>query len=532
MIPAPSPSLSPPSPLPGSARAFLALLLLALPGCDLTGPESRPETLVVSPGNVELDALSATLPLRVVVRDQAGSPVPATRALWEVEDPGVVEVSERGVVRALAEGETRIRARFGPAEGEARIVVRPRPAEVVVESGGGQVAVAGSLLPTPLRLRLLDRLGTPRAGIPWSVEESAPGTLGGAAFPSSGVTGPEGEVELQWTLGSTPGVQSLVLRADDRTFHLVATATRADGSVPFAVRFRTLGEVRPEVVEAAERAASRWSALMEGKLAPLLARAPAGRCGADAPALDEVVDDLLVFLVETEIDGPGGAAALAGPCFVREEGLLPVVGRVVVDRDDVSTLLDLGLLDDILAHEVGHVLGIGTLWPLFDLLREPSLPDRPGVDTHFIGPLSIQAFDASGGAGYTGARVPVENELGAEGVRDGHWRQSVFGVELMNPFLVAGVENPLSRVTAASLADLGYPVRSGAGEGWSLPQVPTVHQADPAVGAERDNPEARLHLLPGVTHVHRIEHLNRTTPLHVLGEDGRIVRSLLLPGMP
>jgi hypothetical protein len=521
MTPNPSPGFGPrPPKAPPAALVALALGLAA--GCDLTAPDSRPETLVVSPGTVELDALGAALPLRVVVRDQAGSPLPAVRATWEVEDPEVVEVDERGVVRARSGGETRIRARFGPAEGVATIMVRPRPAEVQVEAGADQTARAGDPLPTSLSLRLTDRLGTPLAGLPWTLDLQATGNHGGSALPSSGVTGPGGELELAWTLGPAPGVQSLVLRADHRTFHLTATATDAQGRVPFRIRVRPLGAVSPEVMEAAERAASRWSSLMEGKLAPLLARAPAGRCGSAAPALDEVVDDLLVFISEGELDGPGGAAAVAGPCFVREEGLIPVVGRIVMDQVDVPTLRDLELLDEVVAHELGHVLGIGTLWPLFDLLREPSLPDRRGADTHFVGPLSIQAFDASGGAGYPGARVPVENELGAEGVRDGHWRQSVFGVELMNPFLVAGVSNPLSSVTAASLADLGYPVRAGAGDPWSLPAMPLEHE----------DPVAVLHLLPGVTHVHRIEHLNRSIPLHVLGEDGRIVQSLRIPGLP
>jgi hypothetical protein len=185
------------------------------------------------------------------------------------------------------------------------------------------------------------------------------------------------------------------------------------------------------------------------------------------------------------------------------------VGRVVVDRDDVGTLVGLGLLEDVLTHELGHVLGFGTLWGLLDLVRDPSLPDRPGVDTHFIGTRSALAFDVVGGASWPGPPVPLENEIGGPGSRDVHWRQGVFFNELMTPLLVPGQLNPLSRVTVASLADLGYEVREDAADPYILPG---------ALGA--DSPVGVPGPLP-----FRIRHMNRSLPLHVLDGEGRIVHS-------
>jgi hypothetical protein len=67
-----------------------------------------------------------------------------------------------------------------------------------------------------------------------------------------------------------------------------------------------------------------------------------------------------------------------------------------------------------------------------------------------------------GGAGYNeGEKVPVENS-GGSGTTDGHWRESVLVNELMTGFLNAGQANPLSDVTVASLADLGYSVNLDA----------------------------------------------------------------------
>ncbi len=105
-------------------------------------------------------------------------------------------------------------------------------------------------------------------------------------------------------------------------------------------------------------------------------------------------------------------------------------------------------------HEMGHVVGFGTLWSLKGRLQNPSLSG--GADPFFNGPEAIAAFDRNGGAGYSGgAKVPVEN-TGGSGTADSHWRESVFDTELLTGFLDGGVPNPLSVISVASLADLGY----------------------------------------------------------------------------
>jgi hypothetical protein len=485
--------------------------LLLLGGCDLTAPAPVPTTLVVTPGAVELDALEASLPLNAVVRDQAGASLGGARPEWISEDPSVAEISASGRLLARGEGTTRIRARLGDAEGWATVEVVQRPGGAELLSGGEQVAPAGAPLPSPVRFRITDRMGNPWAGR--TVRLTLP--LGGQVFPAETVTGPDGGVEIQWTLGPEAGLQSVTVEADGRRFHLLASATDASGEVPFRIRLQTLGTLSPPVEAALAGAVARWERLLAGKLPPVLVRVPSGRCGAEAPALDLVVDDLLVLVSEAPIDGPDGTAALASPCFIRQEGLLPVVGRIVVDTDDVETLAGLGLLEDVVAHELGHVLGIGTLWELKELLAEPSLPDAPGADTHFTGPRAVAAFLALGGAAHPGAPVPVENQVGGEGSRDVHWRQGVFFNELMTPLLVAGGPNPLSRVSAASLADLGYEVRESLAEPWSLPGVGGA----PAAPRPGEGPA-----------LFRIHHLNRSTPIHVLGDEGSIIQ--LPPGQP
>ena len=56
---------------------------------------------------------------------------------------------------------------------------------------------------------------------------------------------------------------------------------------------------------------------------------------------------------------------------------------------------------------------------------------------------------------------------GSAGTRDGHWRESVFGTELMTGWVTRG-SNPLSALTIASLVDLGYGANSSAASGYVL----------------------------------------------------------------
>ena len=138
-----------------------------------------------------------------------------------------------------------------------------------------------------------------------------------------------------------------------------------------------------------------------------------------------------------------------------------------LDVEDLETQNSRGTLVDLLTHEIGHIIGIGTLWDNKGFLQNPSLEQGVGVDTHFNGPAAIREFDFIGGESYTGAKVPVENTQGGGGTRDSHWRESYFTEELMTGF-IDRFNNPLSRVTIGSLEDLGYVVDLEGGDDFNL----------------------------------------------------------------
>jgi hypothetical protein len=90
-----------------------------------------------------------------------------------------------------------------------------------------------------------------------------------------------------------------------------------------------------------------------------------------------------------------------------------------------------------------------------------------GLDPHFVGPLAVVAFDSAGGTDYAGAKVPVA-DVGGAGSQDSHWRESVMQTELMTPVVIPGL-NPLSVVTLASLADLGYAIDPDGVDSYTVP---------------------------------------------------------------
>ncbi len=187
-------------------------------------------------------------------------------------------------------------------------------------------------------------------------------------------------------------------------------------------------------------------------------------CIPGQATIRSTIDDIRIYVDFREIDGPGGTLGMAGPCIIRSANSLPIVGAMQFDIADLTGLTASDLLP-LMLHEMGHILGIGTIWSREDLLRNPSV-GNPGSDTHFVGPLAIAAFDDAGGTGYTGgAKVPVDN-TGQVGSADAHWRESVLGNELMTSALNSG-PNPLSAISIQSLADLGYRVDVGPADPYS-----------------------------------------------------------------
>ena len=195
----------------------------------------------------------------------------------------------------------------------------------------------------------------------------------------------------------------------------------------------------------------------------------------DPSTFGESIDDLRIDVRLESIDGDRGFIARAGPCVIRDGGMA-MIGSVRIDTAELATL-DSTFVQAVMVHEIAHVLGFGTHNGWESRIRERSAPtSSPPPDTHFIGTEAVAAFDELlGDATYSGKKVPVEN-ADAWGLVNVHWRESVFDTELMTPRAAAGA-SPLSKVTLAALADIGYSVDYTQAESYTLPSTSTTSEA-------------------------------------------------------
>jgi hypothetical protein len=240
---------------------------------------------------------------------------------------------------------------------------------------------------------------------------------------------------------------------------MVAAAAAVKASA-FKIEVRFLGGLTTAQKNAFKAAADRWASVIVGDL-------PSVRVDG------EVIDDVVILAQGTAIDGPGGILGQAGPTHIRPAAagktkFLPVKGIMSFDTADLADMQRDRTLKDVITHEMGHVLGIGTLWQRKGLLK------NAGQNTvRFTGRNARREYGKL--LKKKAADVPVENTGGA-GTADGHWRESVFRNELMSGFIAAR-NNPLSRLTVASLQDMGYEVDLSKAEPYALPDLRAVAAA-------------------------------------------------------
>ncbi len=330
-------------------------------------------------------------------------------------------------------------------------------------SGDAQTGTATMALADSLRVRTVDVHGNPvpDTEVRWEAPD------GGVASPTPSTTDASGSAAAAFTLGASLGTYEAlaVLEGRDTVSFSAVADTEAPPSA-FQVDLEIVGTMSPAAQSDVMAALSRWEEMIIGDLDDVTADIPAGYCGISHAAFNGTVDDVRVFVEITPMDGPGGVLGSAGPCVIRSGSMLPAFGVVRLDSADVASLQSDGSFDQVILHELGHVLGIGSLWSHHTLLF-----GEGGSDPYFTGSGAIQRYEDLGGTP-TG-QVPVEN-TGGSGTRDAHWRESVLGHELMTGWLNRGSSNPISAITLSSLTDMGYVVDGSRAESYSLPGAPVA----------------------------------------------------------
>ena len=118
-------------------------------------------------------------------------------------------------------------------------------------------------------------------------------------------------------------------------------------------------------------AAERWEAIITDDLQDI----PNFNLEQDfsfpnTPPVEGTVDDLLIDVAFNDLDGPSGLLGRAGPRFIRDgtdDDPLSIYGTMEFDIGEFGEggfFDDMQQYQDVIVHEMGHVIGIGTLWRL------------------------------------------------------------------------------------------------------------------------------------------------------------------------
>ena len=153
--------------------------------------------------------------------------------------------------------------------------------------------------------------------------------------------------------------------ADYQVYEAKADAERAKAlaatTSPYTIEVRFLGGLNATQQAAFTAAADRWTRIIVGDLPSVLVDG-------------EVIDDVVIRAQGVAIDGPGKILGQAGPTHLRPASagaaaFLTAKGIMSFDTADLAKMEAAGTLNDVITHEMGHVLGIGTLWDRKGLIK-------------------------------------------------------------------------------------------------------------------------------------------------------------------
>lgn len=222
----------------------------------------------------------AQLQLRATAIDARGYPISGLAASWHIDDNSVAALDSSGVLTGRNAGRTVVAARIEGISARAGVSVVTPAAAIALVAGASQRALAGKMLAQALVIRATNRKGGPASGKRVSFRT---GEAQGTVDPASAITDADGRARATWTLGSSPGRQTLFATVENvdsalaiqaeadpvaANTRVVALADhlsgRAGDLLPDSAAIRvtdSLGRVLPDVPV-------RWTALDGGLVRP------------------------------------------------------------------------------------------------------------------------------------------------------------------------------------------------------------------------------------------------------------------------
>jgi hypothetical protein len=190
-----------------------------------TGPGAGATKVVISPRNLTVNGGGA-FTFTAQAFDAANNVIPGTPIIFSSSNPTLAALPNSGSGSGTASsgrGTVQITAALltGGLTDVATLTVQPLPTTIAATSGTGQSGAVGSTLATPIMARVTAADGTGVSGVAVTFAPSSGGSVGTATV----LTDINGNAQTTWTLGTTPGAQTVSATAAGLTGTAVFTAT-------------------------------------------------------------------------------------------------------------------------------------------------------------------------------------------------------------------------------------------------------------------------------------------------------------------
>lgn len=229
-----------------------------------------------------------------------------------------------------------------------------------------------------------------------------------------------------------------------------------------------IGAVDPSAIPAVRAAEAIWEARIQAY-------------STEVPrAILDQLGSLYISATVAPVDGPGGILGFAGPDAIitlgpsQRDYAVAVRSSMTFDLDDFPSLIADGTLVQVIAHEMGHAMGFGTLFEGNDLIGPRG---GFGATEYINGSYGIKGYRRDIGNPIA-SFVPLE-QRGGPGTALGHWLDAppffnqaftpAFKKEIMTGFLgdieftpggfnIIFADPFISEATWGAFADLGFAV--------------------------------------------------------------------------
>lgn len=427
---------------------------------------------LVSAGAISLTGmvgLPVSQPISATLKDNFDNPITSTEVTVTVSGGGTavdkVTSDNAGLVTVpswtlgTVKGTQTLTLAAAPASLTYSAAAAAGPVQTLdLLSGNNQTGLAGTPLTQPVVLAAEDQYGNRADGV---VANFSSGVGGGSLATVTATAAADGTITMpKFTLGRSARAHQIIASIGGKSVIVSANATS-----DYAIDVRLWGP--PMTLDQQllfTTAAARIRGFIVGSVPTVDGTGiDPSVCGVSGvPILAEQVAGVIIYASVQSIDGPGRILARAGPCYTRDTNdLRTVVGIMEFDADDLAGLSNTGILQDVITHEMLHVLGFGVFWNDLNLLTGF---DTPTVG--YVGAGGIAGCILTGGTNSCLNAVPVEN-TGGSGTANSHWREPTFGAELMTGFVNAP-PMPLSILTVKSMADLGYVINNAAADPYQI----------------------------------------------------------------